>query len=217
MISAVATGKRSVSDIQRDAAAVVADFGDTCPAVSGVAALGGHGHSSQNSHRDFLRYTSSLGLHLEPYIVDVERRRLHDHGTALQQHHVVLPHELFAAAWSAGDAIFAKTFLGDDGQAGLREFWTRQRHLDWVKQHPGFADFGCEYHTSIPVGVHADKGQHISRDKILNIAWGSCMSTAPTAFSKNLFTIVPEDLLAKGKTDEQLYAVLVPPLIVFSV
>jgi hypothetical protein len=213
MISSVASGRCTVSDIQRDAAAVVADYGHVCPMVNSIASLGGHGDSLQNSHRDFLRYTSKLGVFLEPYTVNVEHRRQTDHGSVLRAHPVVLPHELFAAAWSSGDATFAKTCLGDAGQAGLREFWTRQRHTEWVRQHPGFTDFHNEYDTSIPIGVHADKGSHTNRDNVLNISWGSCMSTAATSYSKQLFTVVPEDLVLKGRTDEQLYAVLVLALV----
>jgi hypothetical protein len=122
---------------------------------------------------------------------------------------VIYPHEIFAAAWSAGDTVFRKMFLGDDGEAGLESFWQRQSHLSWVKDHPGFVTHGCDFRHSIPFGVHADCGQHISNDKLLTIAWGSVMSRASTIDSKNLFTVVPDQLMVKGKTDESLYAILV--------
>eukprot|EP00959_Pyramimonas_sp_CCMP1952_P091880 1923329-Pyramimonas_sp.AAC.1 len=59
----------------------------------------------------------------------------------------------------------------------------------------------------MPIGVHADKGQHIARDKLLNVAWGSTTSRAPTQFAKFLFTVLPDDLMMKGVGDEELYAI----------
>ena len=61
----------------------------------------------------------------------------------------------------------------------------------------------------MPLGIHADKGQHISRDKMLCVSWGSVTHVAPTLWGKILFTICPDELLIKQETAEQLYALLV--------
>jgi hypothetical protein len=209
LIASVASGKTYVTDIQKHAADVVSDYGHHNDAVSRIASLGNHGDRPQHAHRDFVRLASSFGVRLEPAIVEVEHKNVADHGVTLQSHRVLYPHETFAAWYSGGDSAFRTAFLGDDGEQGLEDFWTRQKDHSWVKHHPGFTQFGCTYRHAIPVGVHADKGQHISRDKLLTIAWGSVMSRASTVFSKQLFTVCPDELLAKGKTDEQLYAVLV--------
>jgi hypothetical protein len=174
-----------------------------------LAGLGAGGTRAQNIHRDFFRYTSRFGVRLEPAYVDILHRRLDNHGTHLRSHAVLFPHEVFAAVYSAGDNMFQKMFLGPDGNSGLEEFWDRQRDHTWVREHPGFTTFGANTRTAIPFGVHADKGQHIQRDKLLTISWGSVMSRAPTIYSKHLFTVVPDELLVKHTTDEQLYAVLV--------
>jgi hypothetical protein len=120
-----------------------------------------------------------------------------------------LPHEAFAAAYSAGDATFQTVFLGDGGADGVEAFWTRQWQHDWVRLHPAFTEHNINRRYAIPIGLHADKGQHVSRDKLLSICWGSCLSRAPTAFSKILFTVCPDELLLPNETDEQLYAVWV--------
>jgi hypothetical protein len=210
LVAAVASGRSHVLDIQRHAAAIVSDYGNDGPdAISRIASLGAHGCRPQHAHRDFIRFASSFGVRLEPAVVEVEHKNVADHGVSLQAHKVLFPHEVFAAWHSGGDSAFRTAFLGDDGEQGLSDFWTRQSDQPWVKDHPGFSQFGCEYRYSIPIGIHADKGQHISRDKLLTIAWGSVMSRASTVVSKQLFTVVPDELLSKGKTDEQLYAVLV--------
>jgi len=44
---------------------------------------------------------------------------------------------------------------------------------------------------------------------MLTISWGSVASRSETLWSKILFTVVPEELLIKGVTDEMLYEILV--------
>jgi hypothetical protein len=156
-----------------------------------------------------MRYTGSLGVHLEYATAHVTHKKLGDHGEVLRPHELIYPHELFSAAYAAGDTCFGKMFLGDSGEAGLADFWERQKDTEWVKDHPGFKTFGAEYRHAIPVGVHADKGQHIARDKMLCISWGSCMSRESTDVSKQLFSLVPDEFIVKGKTEEELYAILV--------
>ena len=96
-----------------------------------------------------------------------------------------------------------------NGEAELREFWHEQRGEEWVLKHPAFTEFHWDKSVSIPMGIHADKGQHIKKDKILVIAWGSVMCRAPTVWSKVLYTVVPDEVLIPRETDERLYAVLV--------
>jgi hypothetical protein len=44
---------------------------------------------------------------------------------------------------------------------------------------------------------------------MLCISWGSTMSRACTATSKFLYTVIPDELISKGVTEEELYAILV--------
>jgi hypothetical protein len=208
LVNSITTGKTHAVDVQRHASAIVRDFGHTVGVVSDLAALGAGGQRPEHIHRDFMRYTSAMGVRLEPVTAMITHKLMGDHGSAPQPHRLIYPHELFASAYSAGDKCFAATFLGDGGEDALVDFWTRQKDHDWVKHHPGF-ELGCEYRHAIPVGVHADKGQHIYRDKMLCISWGSVMSRASTETSKQLFTVCPDELIAKHVTEEELYAVLV--------
>ena len=66
-----------------------------------------------------------------------------------------------------------------------------------------------DFDRAIPFGVHGDKGQHIKKDKLLAISWGSVLCMAPTIWSKILFAVIPDEILIPGVSDERLYAVLV--------
>ena len=177
--------------------------------VDGWASLGNHGKHPSNCHRDLRKWGRSIGIHLEPAEVMTPVRNLKDHGTVQVPHSVLYPHEVFATIWEAGPAVFQHVFLGPAGKAGLREFWRKQEGEEWVRQHPGFTSYGARRGRAIPFGVHADKGQHIKKDKILTISWGGVMSVAPTVWSKLLFTVVPDETLIPQVTDERLYSVLV--------
>ena len=103
--------------------------------------------------------------------------------------------------------LFDYIFVGAEGHKGLEQFWEKQRHSSWAQQHPGLV--GKDIRTCIPLGIHADKGRHVARDKMLIIQWGSVTSHAPTIWSKNVFAVVPDELLVKNVTDEEHDAVLV--------
>ena len=140
---------------------------------------------------------------LEVAFVSTPIKNLKDHGQVMVDHAVLYPHEVFAATWEKGRPIFDYVFLGSDGVAGLKDFWQKQQGEEWVHEHPGFCREGATFDQSIPYGLHADKGQQ----KKLCISWGSVLGMAPTIYSKILFSIVPDDILLPGITDERLYAV----------
>ena len=198
----------AASEAQRTALDVLADYGSRNDDVTSWASLGNFGKAPQNVHRDLLAWSRKNGVDLETAKVRVTCRNIHDHGTQSKLHDIIYPHEMFAAIWESGFDNFRHVFLGPDGSSGLVNFWERQSDADWVISHPGLQGDWNPAHV-IPLGVHGDKGRHIARDKILNIAWGSVMSTAPTIWSKLLYTILPDDLDVKFKTTEELYAVLV--------
>eukprot|EP00959_Pyramimonas_sp_CCMP1952_P417621 8749664-Pyramimonas_sp.AAC.1 len=181
------------------------------------ASLGTGGEWDSNCHRDLLRWAQHRGVILEKIDADITCQSLETHEHETRKHRLLYPHEVFAAIYAGGDAAFKHMLLGEGGEEGLKQFWEREWDKDWGQHHPGFREHGRDPAKCIPIGVHADKGQHISRDKVLNIAWGSTTSRATTAYSKFLFTVVPDDLLIKGTTDEQLYAILVWSLNVMTI
>ena len=144
-----------------------------------------------------------MGVHLEAIEAEILCKNTAEHGQDMRAHKLLDPHEVFAAAYEAGPSVFQKMF----GVSGLLDFWLPQQDQAWVVDHPGMQS--KDFVHAIPIGVHADKGQHIHRDKMLNIGWGSVTSRSETIWSKNMFTILPDELLIKGVTDEALYSILV--------
>eukprot|EP00959_Pyramimonas_sp_CCMP1952_P050175 1048423-Pyramimonas_sp.AAC.1 len=200
-------GLVSAAEAQRTAADILRDYGDNHDATSKWASLGSSGTNPSNCHRDLIRWCSNRGVILEPVEIDITCKAARDHGEEKKKFSVLYPHEIFGAIFQAGPKAFQYMMMGGD-QAQLKAFWEHEKDKPWVQNHPGFLQYGHQFDMCIPIGVHADKGQHISRDKVLNIAWGSTTCRAPTLFSKFLFTVVPDEFLIKGKTDEELYSIL---------
>ena len=205
----VCEGKLPVSEAQAIAGDIVADYGAGRQArVDGWASLGKQGQHKGNCHRDLRRWAGSFGLDLEIGKVSTPVKNLFDQGTVNVDHCVLYPHEVFAAAWEQGLPVFKHMFC-PNGEAELREFWHEQRDHEWVQRHPAFSQLNADKGFSVPMGIHADKGQHIKKYKILVMAWGSVMCRAPTVWSKILYTVVPDEILIPRETDERLYAALV--------
>lgn len=202
----VCPGKMPAAEAQQTAADIVSDFGDGNDLMNGWASLGAGGHRLQHCHRDLMTWAGSFGMCIEPVSAMVHCKNTADHGCILTAHPVLYPHEVFAALYHAGSAAFERVFLG---HGELDQYWQHQSTLDWVRHHPAFTVHNVPFKHAIPLGVHADKGQHIKRDKMLCVAWGACTSVATTDWAKLLFTIVPDESLIKNTTDEELYAVLV--------
>ena len=188
---------------------IVEVYGDHSDLVSEIARTGTSGKHASNTLRDLLRKCGPNLL--EPDFVSITVKSIHDHGTLTTAWPVLHPHEVFAAVSNQlPDAAFNKIFLGPDGEVGLEDFWERNRDKPWVVNHPGFNEAGPPpTNRCVPMYVHADAGQHIKRDKILCISYGSCMTIMHTLLGLLLFTIMQYDLLVPGVTDEQLYAVLI--------
>jgi hypothetical protein len=160
--------------------------------------LGAHGRRPQHVHRDLIRWCRKFDMALEPYTCNVVHKNPHEHGTIHAAHACLLPHEVFAAVYSTSQSAFDYMFVGEGGQAGLVDYWKHARTKTWAREHPGFTDHNIDPKMAIPFGFHADAGQHIKRDKMLVMAWGSIMTRAPTLWSKQLFTVCPDELLEKG-------------------
>lgn len=203
----VCSGQLGVKDSVRFAQACVTDYGDSQEQVNKWASLGSL--DGGNTHRAFKRWATKYGLMLSTAHVNTPVRNLRDHGVVSQQLAILYPHEVFAAIFGAGAGPFQRSFVGPGGLRSIRDFWERQARSEWVVNHPGFGEYGAQPSMSLPFGFHADKGQHTKRDKILVMSWGSCLSTAPTEWSKLLFGIIPDERMIHGLTDERLYSVFV--------
>ncbi len=106
-------------------------------------------------------------------------------------------------------ANFAKCLLGPSGQAALLDYWDRQKDEEWVKEHPAFKTHNLDPAYCVPMGMHADKGQHVKRDKLLETSWGGALSPEDTEWTSQHYAGIPDDIIVKHVTDEELYAYFV--------
>ena len=197
----VCHGKWSAAEAVGTAKDIVAVFGDHNDIVSDWASIG------KNSQRDLLNWAKSFGLELTPAKVKVTYRNMKNNGTRAGTHYVLYPHELIHAIYTSDRRQFELSFLGTEGDAGLRKFWEFQRQFPWADKHPGFTEYNAGLDEAIPIGFHSDKGQHIKKDKILTMSWGSVMSSELTEWRNFVFTILPDDMAVPGVTAEQIHAV----------
>ena len=207
MLGKVCDGRMQVTEAQAMAADIQKDYGPGVAAVDALASLGSQGKNPGNCYRDLMRWAQQLGISLDVGVVSTPVRNLRDHGEIMVDHHVLYPHEVFSACWSFNPKAFEYIFLGPGAIPELVDYWKMQETQPWVPSHPGW-EHGGTYENCIPIGIHGDKGAHIRKDKILVLSWNSVMTRAPTIWSKILYTVVPNEVLIPGSTDERLYAVL---------
>ncbi len=207
LFAKVSSGKMPAIEAVRTARDIVTDYGNHNDQLASLAGLAAAGRTPSHAHRDLMTWCKTWSTELQPAKVSVTCRKQNDHGTALVDHFVLYPHEVFAELFSRKPELWKFSFVGPGGLDAIEDFWSRQKGQEWFEKHPSLRLDQLQH--CIPLGYHADKGAHIKRDKILTISWGSIMSTAPTEWSKILFTILPDELAVGTDTAEELYAVLV--------
>ena len=76
------------------------------------------------------------------------------------EHFILAPHEVFAALWNSGQAIFKEHMLNDHNPA---EYWPHFTSEQWYRDHPYKRVLDESPQLCIPVKVHGDdaKGFYI--------------------------------------------------------
>ena len=94
-----------------------------------------------------------------------------------------LPHELFHAAWCAGDEAFAGYFLGPDGPQAVEYFWNCVQHAAWYREHP-VASEPALLPWMVPVRTHGDDGEYnmVDHDAAIICSVHGCSYTIRDAF-----------------------------------
>ena len=200
LITKVAVGQLSAINVCAQAQEIVATYGErgADDPVAKFAKM-----SAAHAHRDVLRMTRDKEFMVEPFEINIPKRKICDHDVEEAVHKVILPTDVFSAVYHRNPELFEKAFVGDYGNRGLEEFWEMQ-DKDWCNNHPGFNQVGRPLHPchAIPLGFHADKGSHIKRDRILSMQWGSTMSSLSTFLRLWLFTILEDSRMVKHVSEE---------------
>jgi hypothetical protein len=196
--------------VQQDAAAVVAECGDSASKETrALANFGAAGQCPANVERDMMRWVKAhipLPGKVELYMVEVTIVDPGSLGFTTARLPLLLPHELFASLHAAGDTVWMKGVLGRGGQQALKVFWDELQHMEWVQRHPGVADWERRG-TLIPIGFYGDGAQFTKEESMTALTWSSLMGTGPSLDTRFLITAVPTTWLAPTTLDE-IFAVL---------
>ena len=113
--------------------------------------------SSQNVESDLHRWVKGLcDLTMRPFRLPLPLWDTDD--TRPIEVPVLLPHAWLAAVWHAGPAQWARSLVGDDGEAASSEFWEWYVMQPFGAEHPAFAD-PHNLARHIPMVVHCDGGE----------------------------------------------------------
>ena len=144
-------------------------------------------------------------LPVQPYVVDVPMINDGDLGHKNVPVAIVLPHEIFAAAYAKGPTVFRALFLSSAASAS--QFWDHARCFctDWYNTIMTYF-VGFEFLMSyiIPLTFHIDGVKLFGGGES-----GCCYSWQTFAIKgssllRQLFAIVPEHLMVPGVTEEFL-------------
>ena len=146
-------GELSPQDLQKIAAAAVADFqsGSSAPAeLSFLAGLGTGGRFANNMHKELLQHTSKACKMEKPFSCMLPFKA----PWQKQLSTMLLPHQLFANLFHNYGAVFEQIVVPN--RRALTEFWSLQRNHPAFESHPLVGAPGFDPSHTIPISLHGD-------------------------------------------------------------
>ena len=140
-----------------------------------LAALGNHGASAQNCHRDLLHLAKLYSKLPQPSLHSIHFKK----KTSVQN--IFLPHEVFASLFHDYPETWKEVILPHSGK--LKEFWKVAKNHPCMEGHPLEAS-GQQW--AIPLSVHGDGvptsgAGKVSCKMFTNFSWGSLLGEGSTA------------------------------------
>lgn len=87
-------------------------------------------------------------------------------GSKLETHYTLLPHEYIGHLHQFRREEFQRLFEGEQGM--LEQFWQREFHQPWARNHPNLRQFATSSEvTAVPLGLHGDDAQYVKNGKLL--------------------------------------------------
>lgn len=192
-------------EVQADAASRVEESGPqhVPRAVRLLARLGSQGKHPGNCERDLLRLVArECPLPIDPFLVDVELNSPDGLELVESQVPLLLPHELFSALFSQGQAQWARSIAS----GSCRYFWEElRRGTPTFAQHPAYAEVGAQLSHTVPLRIHGDGAQFSQTESMIAMTWASCVAASGSPFhNRFLMLAVPKALLRVGSLDQIL-------------
>ena len=183
-------GKLSASEVQRFAEAAIKS-GCTAPDLESLAAIGAHGNSKQNCHRDLVKKyfqnlvtptTSTTKCTLQSRNADGEL------AATTVEVPVLLPHE-WVRSLEKQDLLEEITAHSD----AIRTFWQQQADLGLLDS-PFWNSFDWESELPIPWNLHGDGAPYSEVDSIKVISMRCPLSKLQVEQSQLLLAALPKKL-----------------------
>ena len=148
--------------------------------VIDFALLGSWGRCPSNAERDLHTWTKrAWGFTVEPYYINVTFQTKHAIQPRVLQIPILLPFELFHAAWESGPKQFDASFIGGFDPERISEFWKHAFQFpDWG-HHP-LAQMPHLLSKAIPFTYHADGAEIHSNTEFWIWSWGSPLAQTAT-------------------------------------
>jgi hypothetical protein len=137
------------------------------------------------------------GYHLDVYWIYVTLDKTDGLGVVRELVPVLLPWELYAAAYSSSWAQFESSAVGPSGIETLRAYWVNAMRLPWGRAHP-IAQSPQDFPFTIPLSYFIDGGEFSDGSNATITTVSSIACGRGNAYDKSfLISVLPEDRLVK--------------------
>ena len=188
LVQKFAVGKLSASEVQQLADAAVKS-GSTASGLASLAALGAHGNSKQNCHRDLVkRHLANLVTPAaRPTSCTLQSRNAEGELAARPvEVPVYLPHE-WVQSLEKQDLLEAVTA----DSAAIKDFWKGQADLGLLDT-PFWNSFDWETELPIPWNLHGDGAPYSEVDSLKAISIRCPLSNLQVEQSQLLLAALPK-------------------------
>ncbi len=177
-------------------------------AADGFASLGGHRGRTSNMERDLGKFLKGAFNHtLQEQYVDLTVWGETEEWTKVSMRLPILrPVHVVDQMARCGEGTFLFNLLGNRPQKhNLQLIWEHVRKLSFGQRHPHLQR-SEEFATKIPVSIHGDNARVYYHSKLLILSWTSSIVRGCSWDSRNLFAVIPWEVLIPGLSLQQLLA-----------
>ena len=179
--------------------------GHSPSALRVLAEIGTGGKHPQNLERDLLtRVQHHHGFKIEPYWIKITLWNADKLGSSVQSVPVLLPFELYAAAWQAGWKQFERSAVGPGGVEVFALYWKNAMRQPWGQRHPLFA-MPEMFAFAVPLAYFVDGAEFSNGSSATVTSVASVAAGRGNAYDKSfLISVLPEDRLVKHVSMREL-------------
>jgi hypothetical protein len=198
------SGAISCAKMQKHAAKSIRQYGTRHVGMQQLASLGSNGLHPNHFERDFhrLRYARDNLVELpDPQMINLPVKCKTGPGIEIRSFPILFPHDLFRSMFKGGDRVFDLFLRGDQGRAGVAEYWD---HIDRYS-HTAPGDEVPDKHHCIPMCMHGDDAGLFLKEKVLIMQMNSFLADHATMDCCLLLCSIPYESVIDTITIPALY------------